>query len=331
LILKRYFKIFIGSLENMRSSHLKRPTARRMGARKRRAHERVGDVQQEASAEQRVHDFLLGLSTPNLSKPTKKSKWTSRSRMVQKANERAEAVHKAKDRENARPREPAKEMMATSSSLKRGVVHQTQSRTRQRVPNPSASIATAGAVSKAPTSKPPANGSNGKLPKTSIARPNYSRTLSRESRTQPKSASNKKPLSPQTQQQPAIDQYSLSLQIKNSECESLKNEVKALKDRNNALLDFQREHQLFKRQILSLHEESKQKDDRILKLERKLESCGIDSIALRSPAFMNEDTQKKIIFWRERLSKASEKLNDRKLKRKQMVQTAQFHLGQMRR
>ena len=287
--------------------------------------EAITSDQHDISAKQMVDDFMLQLTTPNIPKPTKKIKFASKAR-------NANTVNNKKEKENVKPKEVHKKEMPSKV------------RTRQRVVNPSTSGKTAGGVFKAPKPKPPANGINSKLPKTSSARPNYGGNQMRSTRNHMKSKSNssKSSLSPssssQTQPPPSqtIDQYSLSLQIKNSECESLKNESKELKERikemeerNKALKDVEREYQFCKRDILNLNEESRNKDDRISKLERKLESCGIDPVALQSPAFMNEDTQKHIIFWRERLFKAREKLNERKLKQRQMIETAQFHIKQM--
>ena len=292
----------------------------------------TNDPNQEISAEQRVNQFLFQLTTPNTGKPTKKIKFASKSRTVQAANERL-LGHKTRNKENVKPMDSIKKDNTTNASMKRGNGTTNQCRTRQRVPHPSASVNTAVSVFKAPKPKPPAvNGINSKLPKTAAARPNHggNHHPNRSARNHSKSKSNssKSSLSPptQTQQQPAIDQYSLSLQIKNAECESLKKENKELKEQNEALVDTEKEHQFCKRDILNLHEESRTDKDRICKLERKLESCGIDSVALQSPAFMNEDTQKHIIFWRERLFKARERLNDRKLKQKEMIRTAQHYI-----
>merc|ERR1712087_38779 len=153
--------------------------------------------------------------------------------------------------------------------------------------------------------------------KTAMSRPHHPNNRNHRNNQRKKSSSALNSISPQTQNktnQSKIDQYSLSLQIKNSECELLKNENKELKNSNNELRKIEKEHSRCTQKILHLNEESVQKTERISKLERKLESCGIDPIALESPQFMNEDTQKNIIFWRQRLYKAREKMNAKKAK-----------------
>merc|ERR1712154_275481 len=147
-----------------------------------------------------------------------------------------------------------------------------------------------------------------------------------------KSSSALNSLSPQTQSktnQSKIDQYSLSLQIKNSECELLKNENKELKSQNIKLLQIEKEHKDCTQKIVHLEETLIGKIERIDKLERKLESCGIDPIALQSPQFMNEDTQKNIIFWRQRLFKARQKLNQRREKQQEIMRTANYYMQQL--
>eukprot|EP00483_Globobulimina_turgida_P003270 UN03275 len=126
--------------------------------------------------------------------------------------------------------------------------------------------------------------------KISLARPMYNNMDYQGTKTRKKSLSISNSKSPPNENK--IDQYSLSLQIKNSECEVLKNENKELKNANQELLDIQNEHQFCKEKILNLHKELTNKTDRILKLEHKLESVGIDPIALKSPQFMNQDIQK---------------------------------------
>jgi len=327
----------------MRSSHLKRPTARikRSGSRKRRVQERdeiTNDSNQDLSAEQRVNDFLLKLTTPNLAKPTKKIKFASKAKKtVQTANEQI-LGSKTRGKENVKPKDKKDIIPPKVTAVPSATASMKRTRQRVRSGNASGSANGGGAAFKAPKPKTTANGViNSKLPKTSMARSNHNGNTAQSRSTRAnhpksKSNSNKSSLSPPSQsaqQQPVIDQYSLSLQIKNSECESLKNENKELKERNKALEDIEREHQFCKRDILNLHEASRTDKDRIAKLERKLESCGIDSIALKSPAFMNEDTQKHIVFWRERLFKARDKRNERKLKQKQMIQTAIHYIEQL--
>jgi len=332
-----------------RSTQLRRPTARvkKTGPRKRNFRKALeqdegttNDLHPEASAMQRVNDFMLQLTTPSTGRQTKKVKFASKSKTVQDANK--QLLGQKKERETVKSKEINKKQISSKNTSISSKRHHNNNhngdgnptRTRQRVPNNvSTSEKSVGGVFKAPKPKAPTNGINSKLPKTSIARPNHNGNQGRLMRNHTKSKSNssKSSLSPQdqSQQQPVIDQYSLSLQIKNSECESLKNENKELKERNKALVEMEKEHRFCKRDILNLHEETRLKDDRIGKLERKLESCGIDSIALQSPAFMNEDTQKHIIFWRERLCKARERMNDRKLKQKQMIETAQYYIKQL--
>ena len=171
--------------------------------------------------------------------------------------------------------------------------------------------------------------------KTSISRANFynANNNATERRSRPNNNNNHKSksssITPKEKNQSTIDQYSLQLQIKNVECETLKNELREIKKENESLKLENEKHKYCSTEILRLQQIENKQSNRIIKLEHKLESCGIDPIALKSPQFMNQDVQKNIIFWRERLFKARQKLNDRKIKQQKILQTAKYYINQI--
>jgi len=248
----------------------------------------------------------LKLTTPIVNKPTKKIQFASKSKPP------------CKDKENIKPNDNANNNIQNIAPL--------QSQQRRSTNNHNNSHSAKTTKSKKRSSKD-AN-IHSTMPNSKQAKSIKMNGHLLHSQQQRKTA---KSISPPniTIHQTSLYQYSLSLQIKNAECELLKNENKELKARLEQLLPIEMEHKDSTQKIAHLEETLVDKIQRIGKLERKLESCGIDPIALQSPQFMNEDTQKSIIFWRARLFKAREKLNERREKQKEIMQGANYYMQQL--
>jgi len=272
------------------------------------------------NADDRMKAFMMQITTPSTSKPTKKIKYAKSSQI--------QTVHAANSR-----------LLTNTKNTTKNISDSKNITSDTKTAPPRSALQPLHRQSQRKTLKAPKDKSfpipNPKPQTQTMAQ---SQKCSKSSK--PNSASPQNPAQSQSQSksqiQSALDQYSLSLQMKNAECEQLKAQIsKVISEKEQFESECARlkgadsEASRLSSEVRALQSAVIARDGRICELERKLESCGIDPIALASREFMDEDTQKHMLFWRQRLSNARQKLDARRKQQRENVATARYYLKQL--